>query len=124
MKLIIAGTRNASVSVPRIREDIESLCIPTPTTIVSGGAIGIDACGERYAKLNGIEVVTFTPDWNLHGKAAGPIRNRKMAEFADRLIAYWDGRSPGTRNMIETMNALGKPVDVFVVSATDSEVKP
>ena len=43
-----------------------------------------------------------------HDKAAGPIRNRQMAEYADYLIAFWDGESRGTRNMIETMKKLGK----------------
>ena len=49
-------------------------------------------------------------DWNKHGKAAGPIRNRQMAEYADCLIAVWDGKSRGTKNMIDEMNKLMKPV--------------
>jgi hypothetical protein len=69
--------------------------------IVSGGAIGADALGERYAKENLYYQNIFRPDWKLHGKAAGPIRNKLMAENADVLIVFWNGESKGTADMIK-----------------------
>lgn len=69
--------------------------------IVSGGANGADKLGERYAKERGYPIKEFPADWTKYHKAAGPIRNRHMAEYANALIAFWDGGSRGTKNMIE-----------------------
>lgn len=70
--------------------------------IVSGTARGADKLGEKYANEVGIPVKRFPADWNTHGKAAGPIRNTEMAQYADMLIAFWDGKSKGTNHMIRT----------------------
>jgi hypothetical protein len=84
--------------------------------IVSGGAKGVDALGERYAKEKGWPVHPvprlFPADWDGPlGKGAGPARNREMSLYADALAAFPDpGRSPGTRNMIALMKRAGKPV--------------
>lgn len=70
--------------------------------IISGHASGADALGERYAQERGFQLETFPADWKAHGRAAGPIRNARMASAANVLIAFWDGKSRGTKNMIET----------------------
>ena len=70
--------------------------------IVSGHASGADALGERYAQERGLQLETYPADWKAHGRAAGPIRNENMARVANALIAFWDGKSRGTKNMIET----------------------
>lgn len=70
------------------------------TTVVSGAAKGVDAMGERWADENDIEIARYPAEWKTHKRAAGPIRNRKMAENADRLIALWNGSSKGTGGMI------------------------
>lgn len=69
--------------------------------IVSGHATGADALGERFAAENNLDCELYPADWKSHGRAAGPIRNKKMAEVADALIAFWDGESKGTANMIK-----------------------
>jgi hypothetical protein len=84
----------------------------TIDVVVSGGANGVDAMGERWAEENGVNLTIFRADWQTHGRAAGPIRNRKMAENADALIALWDGKSRGTKNMIETATKHGLMVYV------------
>ena len=72
--------------------------------IVSGCCRGADALGEQYARKHGIPIKRFPADWLVYGKAAGPIRNRKMAEYAAEcdgmLVAFWDGKSRGTASMI------------------------
>ena len=68
--------------------------------IVSGTARGADTLGERYAQERGYAVERFPADWEHAGKAAGFIRNAQMASVADALIAFWDGQSKGTANMI------------------------
>lgn len=70
--------------------------------IVTGHAPGADALGERYAQERGFLLETYPADWKAHGRAAGSIRNARMASAANLLIAFWDGKSRGTKNMIET----------------------
>lgn len=69
--------------------------------IISGHCSGVDLMGERYAAENGFNVEIFLPEWKKYGRAAGPIRNKKMVECADLVIAFWDGRSNGTRSLIK-----------------------
>lgn len=80
--------------------------------IVSGAAKGADALGERYARERGYKLQRYPANWEKYGRAAGPIRNEIMAQNADALIAYWDGRSPGTWNMIELARNYGLKVRV------------
>jgi len=83
------------------------------TEVVSGGAPGVDTLGEQWAANNTIPVKRFPAEWSLHGKAAGPIRNRQMAEYAEALVAVWDGLSRGTKNMIDTARMVGLKVFIF-----------
>lgn len=89
--------------------------------IVSGGARGVDRLGERYGKDYGMPVKQFLPDWDKHGKRAGFLRNEEMANYADGLIAIWDGESRGTAHMIKTMEALGKPVFVYKTAISEGK---
>lgn len=57
--------------------------------------------GERYAKENGIDLAIFPAEWDKYGKRAGYLRNEQMADHADSLIAFWDGKSKGTKHMID-----------------------
>lgn len=81
-------------------------------TVVCGMARGADTLGEQYAKARGYLVAYFPADWGKHGKSAGFIRNSEMAENADALVAFWDGKSRGTRNMIEIAKKRGLKVRV------------
>jgi len=86
------------------------------TEVVSGGAKGVDKLGEKWAISYGVPIKKFyltNEDWLLFGNRAGIIRNQQMAEYADVLIAIWDGKSKGTKNMIEEMQKLEKPVYLF-----------
>ena len=80
---------------------------------------GADGLGERWAKDNGVTIHPFPVDWKIHGKYAGPIRNKLMAMEAEALIAFWDGKSKGTKNMIET--ALKQGLEVDVVNYAEEE---
>lgn len=80
--------------------------------IVSGCASGADAIGERYAEENGFEVEKYPADWQRYGRGAGPRRNRQMAEISDYVICFWDGKSKGTKSMIEFAHKYGKPVKI------------
>ncbi|MBO5996325.1 MAG: DUF2493 domain-containing protein, partial [Acetobacter sp.] len=80
--------------------------------IVSGHAPGADTLGEKFAADHNLQCELHPADWNRHGRAAGPIRNEKMAEVSDALIAFWDGKSRGTRSMIEIARRKGLQVAV------------
>ena len=69
--------------------------------VVSGCASGADAIGERYAKEKGWIVERYPANWQTYGKSAGPRRNKQMAEICDYVICFWDGKSRGTKSMIE-----------------------
>ena len=83
--------------------------------IVSGGAKGADALGERYGRENQIPIKRFLPDWQKYDKLAGPIRNKAMAEYADMAIIFWDGKSKGTKSMISEARRAKIKVRVFAV---------
>lgn len=80
--------------------------------IVCGMARGADKLGEQYAKERGYKVLYMPADWDIDGRSAGFKRNIKMAEYADALVAFWDGKSPGTRHMIETAKSKGLDIRV------------
>lgn len=115
MKLIIAGKRTISPVFGFIDNSIKLLGVTKGivegiTEVVSGGARGIDTEGEHWADRRGCQIKRFLPDWDKHGKAAGPIRNRQMAEYGDALLLIWDGESRGSASMKKEMEKLGKPV--------------
>ena len=76
---------------------------------------GVDGLGERYAKENNFELVTFEADWNL-GRSAGPIRNKKMANCATHCVIFWDGKSKGTKSMKEIAKACNLVLRVIRVN--------
>ena len=112
MKVIIAGSRDFK-DYPSLKKKMDNFCKDHKVSeIVSGGAKGADALGEQYATENNIKLTIFPADWDTHKRAAGPIRNAQMADYADCLIAIWDGSSRGTKNMIENMHKRKKQVYV------------
>ena len=100
MKVIIAGGRTFS-DYNKLKQTCDFLLgDKTDIEIVSGTANGADKLGERYAHENSHKLTLFPADWDKYGKSAGYIRNKQMAEYADALIAFWDGISKGTLHMI------------------------
>ena len=83
---------------------------PDPVEVIHGGARGADQISGEMATHIGMPVQVFPADWETHGKAAGPIRNREMLdqlEPGDLVLAFWDGRSRGTLDTIhETLSRM------------------
>ena len=111
MKVIIAGSRQID-DEELVHSIIEQTGLQI-TEVVSGNAKGVDTFGQHYAQKHGVAIVRFAPEWKRYKKAAGPIRNRQMAEYADALIAIPDKNSKGTWDMIKKMKKLGKKVFVY-----------
>jgi len=122
MKTIIAGSRD--LTEEHMLEALDACpFISKVTTVVSGTARGIDRSGEDWAKLNNMPIVRFPADWARFKQGAGRLRNKEMAEFADALIAVWDGKSPGTKNMIGTAKGMGLYVYVYNASTKDGWIE-
>lgn len=114
MKTIIAGSRDFKdwnkfiAHTEKIGWNI--------TSIVSGGARGVDKLGENFARAVDIPLHIMKADWEKNGKSAGYIRNGEMADYADSLVALWDGESKGTKNMIEqAMRKKLSPILIIII---------
>ena len=99
MKTIIAGSR--TITDLKLLEEAISYSNFKITEVVYGCASGVDLLGKIWAQANNITISTFPADWNKYGKKAGMIRNQEMADYAEALIAIWDGPSKGTLDMIK-----------------------
>jgi hypothetical protein len=112
MRVIIAGSRTIT-SYKYLEKCIKASAFDI-TTIISGGAKGVDALGEEYAKNNDIPLEIFPAEWNKYGKSAGYKRNVIMAENAEALLALWDGVSKGTGHMLTIANDKGLKIKLFI----------
>ncbi len=120
MKLIIAGGRDLFPAYGFIFSAVKMFGITGITEVVSGQCDGVDREGEHFASHMGIHVEPF-PYESEHGKAGGPIRNRKMAKYADALLLIWTGDSPGSRNMKEEMERLKKPIYEIILKGPNAK---
>ena len=110
MKLAIVGSRGIRI------ENIEEFLPDGVDEIVSGGATGIDGCAAAYAREKGIKLTEFFPEYSRYGRAAPLKRNDAIAEYADEAIAFWDGRSAGTKYTVNAFQRLGKHVEVIIIN--------
>lgn len=110
MKTIIAGSR--TITDPKVIEEAVAASGFIITEVVCGGAQGVDTLGKNWAIDRGIPVKMFLPDWDIHGKAAGPIRNSEMAVYADQVICIFDVQAEckGTKDMSKKASIQGKKI--------------
>lgn len=109
MKTAIIGSRTLTV------EDIGEYLPEGTTEIVSGGAKGIDSAAREYAQNNGLRLTEFLPEYNRYGRAAPLKRNIQIIEYADFVLAFWDGESSGTKNVIDSCKKQNIPHAVIVL---------
>jgi hypothetical protein len=118
MKLAIVGSRTFNgyeTLVTEVRYFLIGcrVLLSDVSYIISGGANGADTLAEIFAKQHQIPMEIFKPDWNKYGMRAGFIRNVKIVDNCDILIAFWDGRSKGTKHSIELAKQAGKIVKII-----------
>lgn len=118
MRLIVAGSRDIQ-DYHTVKEAIDTLVARgmVISAIIQGTARGVDQLASRYAREQDIENIDVPAEWHLYHRGAGAVRNRKMAEMGDALLALWDGKSRGTMNMIKAANKSGIPVTIVYVNA-------
>ena len=122
-RVIIAGGRDFN-DYELLKRKCDDLLYQRKITnrivVVSGAAQGADRLGERYARERGYAIDSHPADWNTHGKSAGFIRNSEMANSANALIAFWDGKSHGTKQMIDTAKSRGLDVRIINYKTMDA----
>ena len=117
-RIIIAGCRNFDnydMAKTYIDFCLSNIKKENDIVIISGCASGADAIGERYAEENGFTVEKYPADWKTYGRSAGPRRNKQMAEVCDCVICFWDGKSKGTKSMIEYAKQYNKPIKIKMI---------
>ena len=109
MKLAIIGSRTC----PAV--DIEAQLKSIPDTIVSGGAVGADTWAREFARKRGLKLIEFFPDYDKYGRRAPLERNKLIVEECDCLLAFWDGKSRGTKFTLDYARERNKPVKVVLI---------
>lgn len=113
MIVAIIGSRGITVS------DLGQYLPDDITEIVSGGAKGVDTCAKEYALAHGIRLSEFLPEYSRYGKSAPLKRNLQIIDYADLVLAFWDGNSHGTKYVIDVCEKTGKTVRI-IRSAAES----
>lgn len=113
VRVAIVGSRDFSdpALVERVVADL-----PADTVVVSGGARGVDSWAVAAAQRRGLQTEVIRPEGEKYGRSAGFKRNVLIIERAERVIAFWDGKSNGTRHSIDLAKKACKPVDLIIVN--------
>ena len=109
MKVAVIGSRGLSVT------DLGRYLPENTTEIVSGGAKGVDTSAREYALAHGIKLTEFLPEYTRFGRSAPLKRNITIIEYSDIVLAFWDGKSRGTKFVIDNCRKLGGEVRVYVM---------
>lgn len=115
MDIIIAGSRNLDIRPDFINSCIELFGLNPIETVFSGHSGKVDLAGESWANIWQVGTKLFPANWDKYNKAAGPIRNKDMAQCAGALLLIWDGTSKGSSNMRNEMLKLKKPIYEVII---------
>ena len=110
MKVAVIGSRGLSVT------DLGRYLPENTTEIVSGGARGVDTSAREYALSHGIKLTEFLPEYTRFGRSAPLKRNITIIEYADIVLAYWDGKTRGTKFVIDNCRRLGVEVRIYIMN--------
>lgn len=109
MRVAIIGSRTLKI------DNLEDYIPENTVEIISGGANGVDSCAKDFALKNSLTYTEFLPKYDKFVKSAPLKRNLEIMDYADMVIAFWDGKSRGTRFVIENCEKLGKSIKVVMV---------
>lgn len=114
MRIAVVGSRNITV-------DNISDYVKNADEIVSGGAVGVDQSAAEYAKQKGLKLTVFLPEYSLYGRAAPIIRNKKIVDYSDKIVAFWDARSKGTLSVIKYAKKTKKECEVIIIEPNEHQ---
>ena len=113
LKVIVAGGRDFQ-NYDLLSEKLNKLFSKrADVVIISGMAKGADSLAVKYAEEHKLRVSEFPAQWQKHGNSSGFRRNVEMARFADACVCFWDGKSVGTKHMIDTAKRMNLNVRVI-----------
>ena len=125
LRIIVAGSRDFNdypllrdtlMDYLEVMDDTDVVDNPSQVKFISGTAKGADTLGEQFAYTYEYEVIRFPAAWDIYGKSAGYRRNAEMAKYASEaygvLFAFWDGKSKGTKHMIDLAKRYGLEIHV------------
>ena len=107
MKVAVIGSRTLDII------NLGKYLPENTTEIISGGATGVDTSAKKYALTNNIKLTEFLPEYGKYGRLAPLIRNTQIIENADIVLAFWDGKSRGTKDVIEKCREKGIEIKVY-----------
>ena len=108
MKIAVIGSRKiTNVEIGKYLGD-------SVEEIVSGGAVGVDTCAAEYAKAKELRLTVILPEYDKYGRAAPIVRNKQIVDYADTVLAFWDGHSKGTLSVIKYAQKKQKPCEIII----------
>lgn len=118
MKIVVGGCRDF-FDYSTVSAHLDALLKthdPNDTvTFLSGHCSGVDQLTEQYARERGYSLLLFPAEWKRYGRAAGPMCNQAMVEKSDQVVAFWDGKSRGTKSLIQYAQKLQKPLVIIKI---------
>ena len=110
MRAAVIGSRGLVV------DRLEDYLPMDTAEIISGGAIGVDACAREYALRHGLKLTEYLPEYSRYGRGAPLKRNITIIENADIVLAFWDGKSKGTKYVIDSCKKRNIPIEVYILT--------
>ena len=109
MKVAVIGSRGLLI------DDLGNYLPEETTEIISGGARGVDTCAREYALRHGLKLTEYLPEYSRYGRGAPLKRNITIIKNADLVLAFWDGKSRGTRYVIDSCKKRNIPVKIYMI---------
>ncbi len=109
MKVAVIGSRGIIIN------NLEEYLPKDVTELVSGGAKGVDTCAREYAQSKGLPIKEFLPDYRRYSRGAPIKRNQEIIQYADLVLAFWDGTSRGTKNVIDSCHKQNIPINIIII---------
>lgn len=121
VRIVVCGTRayDDETHVFKALDQLTRKWNKEDIAIVTGGAEGPDKIAEQWSFKRMVTRVIFHADWQKYGKQAGMIRNSEMAKYGTHCVAFWDGESVGTRDMIRKAKKQGLKVKIIDIAEKD-----
>lgn len=123
MKMAVIGSRTTgTVDFAGSLDKLVGLMNQKPTEVISGGAKGYDTLAAQWAQARHLRLTEYKPDYERNGRGAPFIRNRRMVDEADLVVAFWDGHSRGTKYTIDYAIKQDKTIVIFGTHGNDIHI--